>query len=55
LPAWEKMGRPVNPTQSQIESLRKAGALPAAQSHRLSNGSITITLPPHALALVTIR
>jgi xylan 1,4-beta-xylosidase len=55
LPVWDKMGRPVNPTQSQIESLRKAGALPAAQSRRLSNGSITIALPPHALALVTLK
>ncbi len=55
LPAWEKMGRPQNPTPAQIESLRKAAALPPAQSEKLTNGSLTLTLPPHALALVTLK
>src|SRR6266849_6239957 len=47
LPGWEKMGRPQNPTPAQIESLRKAGASPPEQSQRLTNGLLTITLPPH--------
>lgn len=55
LPVWEKMGRPQNPTPAQIEALRKAAALPAAQPRALANGSITLTLPPHALALVTVN
>jgi xylan 1,4-beta-xylosidase len=55
LPAWEKMGRPQNPTPAQIESLRKAAALPPGQSEKLTNGSLTLTLPPHALALVTLK
>ena len=55
LPAWEKMGRPQNPTPAQVESLRKAAALPPAQSEKLTNGSLTLTLPPHALALVTLK
>ncbi|HXM95702.1 MAG TPA: glycosyl hydrolase family 39 [Candidatus Dormibacteraeota bacterium] len=55
LPVWEKMGRPQNPTPAQIESLRKAAALSAAQPRALINGSITLTLPPHALALVTVN
>jgi xylan 1,4-beta-xylosidase len=55
LPAWEKMGRPQNPTPAQIESLRKAAALPPSQSEKLTNGSLTLTLPPHALALVTLK
>jgi xylan 1,4-beta-xylosidase len=55
LPTWEKMGRPQNPAPAQIESLRKAAAMPPAQSRRLTNGSLTITLPPHALALVTLK
>jgi xylan 1,4-beta-xylosidase len=54
LPAWEKMGRPAFPTLSQIEALRKAAALPAAQSRPLSSGSLTLTLQPHSLALVEI-
>jgi xylan 1,4-beta-xylosidase len=55
LPAWEKMGRPQNPTPAQIVSLRKAAALPLEESRKLTNGSLTIALPPHALALVTLK
>lgn len=55
LPAWEKMGRPAFPTLSQIEALRKAGALPASQKRTLQNGSLALTLQPHALALIEIE
>lgn len=55
LPAWEKMGSPKNPTPPQIEELRKAGAMPASQSQKLTNGALTLTLPPHALALITVK
>jgi xylan 1,4-beta-xylosidase len=55
LPAWEKMGRPAFPTLSQIEALRKAGALPASQTQTLKNGSLALTLQPHALALIEIE
>jgi xylan 1,4-beta-xylosidase len=55
LPAYEKTGRPESPTVAQIEELRKAAALPAAKSYKLKNGSLTLTLPPHALALVELR
>jgi xylan 1,4-beta-xylosidase len=54
LPAYEKMGRPTFPTRAQIEELRKAAALPAAESRAIANGSLTLKLPPHALALVEI-
>jgi xylan 1,4-beta-xylosidase len=54
LPAWEKMGRPAFPTLSQIEALRKAAALPAAQLRPLSRGALTLTLQPHSLALIEI-
>jgi len=54
LPAWEKMGRPASPTLAQIEALRKAAALPAAQTQTLKSGSLTLTLQPHALALIEI-
>src|SRR5258708_9720510 len=43
LPAWEKMGRPQNPTPAQIESLRKAAALPPSQSETLTNRSLPLT------------
>jgi xylan 1,4-beta-xylosidase len=54
LPAYEKMGRPASPTPSQIQMLRKAAALPAAQTKPITNGSLTLTLQPHALALVEV-
>ena len=54
LPLYEKMGRPQSPTVAQIEELRKAAALPAAKTYALKNGSMTLTLQPHALALVEV-
>jgi hypothetical protein len=55
LPEWEKMGRPRNPTKAQIITLQKAAALPAVQRHALTNGSLTITLAAHGLALVSVK
>jgi xylan 1,4-beta-xylosidase len=54
LPAYEKMGRPASPTVAQIEALRKAALLPAPQTHTLGGGVLTLTLQPHALALIEI-
>jgi len=54
LPAWEKMARPASPTPTQIEALRKSAALPSSQSLPLANDSLTLTLQPHALALIEL-
>ena len=54
LPAYEKLGRPASPTPSQIDALRKAAALPAARQQAITNGSLTIELQPHALALIEV-
>jgi xylan 1,4-beta-xylosidase len=54
LPAWEKMGRPASPTPTQIELLRKSAALPPPQTLALENGALTLTLQPHALALIEL-
>jgi len=54
LPAWEKMGRPLFPTLAQIRELRQAAALPSPQPETLKNGSLTLTLQPHALALIEV-
>jgi len=54
LPTNRKLGQPKSPTPSQIEELRKAAALPAPQSLAISNGSLTLTLQPHALALIEV-
>jgi hypothetical protein len=48
------MGRPASPTIAQIEALRKAGALPHAETQTLKNGALTLTLQPHSLALVEL-
>jgi xylan 1,4-beta-xylosidase len=54
LPTNLKLGQPKSPTPSQIEELRKAAALPAPQSIAITNGSLTVTLQPHALALIEV-
>ena len=54
LPAYEKMGRPASPTVAQIATLRKAAALPRAEVRAVKSGAVTLTLQPHALALVEV-
>ncbi len=57
LETWETMGRPAFPTRRQIQLLRDAAALPDATVRDLPAGNpatLTLTLPPHALALVRI-
>jgi xylan 1,4-beta-xylosidase len=54
LPAYEKMGSPLSPTVAQIATLRKAAALPRAELHALKEGALTLTLQPHALALIEL-
>ncbi|MGD0364397.1 MAG: glycosyl hydrolase family 39 [Bryobacteraceae bacterium] len=57
LAAWESMGRPAFPTRHQIQVLRDAAASPGAAVQDLTPGSpatLSITLQPHALALVRI-
>ncbi|HWZ99726.1 MAG TPA: glycosyl hydrolase family 39 [Candidatus Dormibacteraeota bacterium] len=54
LAAFEKMGRPPFPGREQIEALRKAGAMPTSKTIAISNGSLSLTLEPQALALIEI-
>jgi xylan 1,4-beta-xylosidase len=54
LALYQQLGAPPSPTPAQIAQLRKAAALPAPHTHPIANGSLTITLQPHALALVEI-
>lgn len=55
LRAYEAMGRPVYPTRQQIQELRRAAELPAPETRSLTKDQITVTLPPHGLALIEIR
>jgi len=54
LTAWDKMARPVSPTLAQIETLRRATALPSPREQNITKDSLTLTLQPHALALIEI-
>jgi xylan 1,4-beta-xylosidase len=54
LPAWEKLGHPAFPSLQQIEALRTAAALPSPRQEEIKNGTFTLTLQPHALALIEI-
>lgn len=53
--AYQRMSSPQYPTPSQIEDLRKAAILPPPETTTINNGTLTITLPPHALAVVELQ
>jgi xylan 1,4-beta-xylosidase len=53
--AYESMGSPRYPTQSQIKDLQKAAELAAPETRALSNGELTLTLPSYSLAVVTVK
>jgi len=55
LPTYDKLGQPQSPTLLQIEELRKAASLPPAQQQKITNGSVTLKLQPHALALIELE
>ena len=56
LDAWEAMGRPAYPTAAQVRQLREAAVLREPDPRDLSGypPGVTLTLAPHALALVQI-
>ena len=53
--AYDAMGRPATPTREQQSELRKAAQMSAAQDMPLTNGSLTLTLQPQALARIEIH
>jgi xylan 1,4-beta-xylosidase len=55
LPAWDAMRKPRYPTQQQLESLRKAGALAPPESRALTDGRVTLTLPAQSLFLLEVK
>ena len=52
LNAYAAMGKPITPTQAQIKELRRAANLGPPETLQIRQGGISITLPPHGLALV---
>jgi xylan 1,4-beta-xylosidase len=55
LVAYDEMGRPPYPTREQLETLRKAAELGPPETVGLEGGQVTVTLPPHGLALIEIE
>ncbi len=55
LKLYDTMGRPVNPTSSQLQDLRHAAELPGPELGELQQGKITLRLPPQGLALIELQ
>jgi xylan 1,4-beta-xylosidase len=53
--SYERMGSPRYPTQTQIQQLANAAALPSPEERPLNNGTLTVTLPSYGLALIEIQ
>jgi len=55
LPAWQAMGSPEYPVAAEVQKLRDAANLPAAEERPIRNGELTIELPPSGLAFVEVE
>jgi xylan 1,4-beta-xylosidase len=53
--SYEKMGQLRYPTSDQLKALRQSAQLPPAESHDLTNGELTLDLPPDGLAVIEIK
>lgn len=53
--AYEKMGSPIYPTETQVQRLRMASDLPAPEIREITNGELTLSLPAHGLALIELK
>jgi xylan 1,4-beta-xylosidase len=52
--AYDAMGRPAFPSRDQIAQLRAAGKPFPPQNLTLSNGALTISIPPQGLVLIKV-
>lgn len=53
--AYQAMGAPQYPTREQIEQLRVAARLSLAETHKVSNDSVTLSIPAHGLVLIEAK
>ena len=53
--AYERMGSPRYPTQSQIRELRQAAELPPPATRQINGKQLTFDLPAHGLAVVELK
>ena len=52
---YEKIGSPIYPTQTQLQTLRESVLHGAPDAQELRDGEFTLALPPNGLAVVTIK
>jgi xylan 1,4-beta-xylosidase len=55
LPAWQALGSPQYPTAAEIQKLRDAAVMPAAEERVVRNGELTIESAPSGVALVEVE
>ena len=55
LKAYEGMGKPLDPTPTQVEKLNRESALPAAEDMKLQGGQLKLNLTPNSLVLVKVQ
>lgn len=53
--AYQAMGSPPYPTQTEIRQLRSAAQLAAPEVYELKNGSVTINIPAHGLVVLELK
>lgn len=53
--AYEAMGSPRYPTEKQLEKLREASDLSAAEKYQLKSGSLTLKVPSQGLVLIETK
>jgi xylan 1,4-beta-xylosidase len=53
--AYRRMGSPKYPTQRQLQELKHAAALPLAAVRPLTGHDLSLAIPAHGLAVVTIQ
>jgi xylan 1,4-beta-xylosidase len=52
---YARMGSPTYPTQAQLAQLIKASELPPAAAVVILNNRLSVTLPPHGLAIIEVQ
>lgn len=52
---YAAMGKPLDPTEAQVEQLNRESALPAPEQTSLHDGKLNLTLTPNALVLIKVQ
>jgi len=55
LALYDSFGKPRYPSLKQLQDLRRAAELPAAEKENLQNGKLNLRIPPHGLALIEFQ